>query len=409
MTHRKDTIRVAIFPWGDVVEEFLDPIGLKLVDFAERMTGGWLFGYVAAFQSLGWEPIVVCASEQVDEPQRLVHAATGATIWAVPGRRTRGQARSRRSLLQMLRTPWREFRAILRQEHCTLVLAQEYEYARFDAIAVLSRLMRLRVFATFQGGDVTSSTLEARVRPWTLRLSAGLLVSSARERDRLAQRYANVPLRICDVPNPIDTEEWRASPRLESRAELGLPAQALVVVNHGRIDVYRKGLDILLDAWSRFSPSHPNARLIILGSGQDQERFRHLIRETSVENILWENAYLTDRPRLRTWLSAADIYVTTSRVEGMPVAPLEAMACELPVVASRAHGLPDIFRFGEASGGLLVPCGDAAAVADALARLAAAPELRMTLGRAARDGVESRFAISAVADGLRRFMAPALR
>ena len=38
---------VAIFPWGDVIEEFLDPLGLTIEDYAERMRGGWLFGYVA--------------------------------------------------------------------------------------------------------------------------------------------------------------------------------------------------------------------------------------------------------------------------------------------------------------------------------------------------------------------------
>jgi starch synthase len=52
---------VALFPWGDVVEEFLDPIGLRLEDFVERMTGGWLFGYAAALRRAGHSPMIVCA------------------------------------------------------------------------------------------------------------------------------------------------------------------------------------------------------------------------------------------------------------------------------------------------------------------------------------------------------------
>src|SRR3989442_10271043 len=50
-------------------------------DFVERMTGGWLFGYVAALQSAGWRAVVVCASEEVAAPRRLVHRETGAAVW----------------------------------------------------------------------------------------------------------------------------------------------------------------------------------------------------------------------------------------------------------------------------------------------------------------------------------------
>lgn len=400
--------KVAIFPWGDVVEEFLDPIGLDLDAFAQRMTGGWLFGYVDAFRSLGWDAVIVCASERVRVPRRLNHAGTGATLWAVPGRRSIARRDSIKSARQILRTPWRAFGRLLRAEGCSIVLVQEYEYARFDALAVLARLLGLPVFATFQGGDVTLSRLEARIRPWTLRLARGLIVPSMRERDRLARTYKASQLRIADIPNPIDADEWRASSRSQCRSqcrsELGLPEQALVVVNHGRIDMHRKGLDILLAAWSVFSDTHPTARLLILGSGPDQAEFGEAIDRSGAQGISWENAYSTDRPRLRRWLSAADIYVTSSRVEGMPVAPLEAMACGLPVVASRAHGLPDIFRDGEASGGILVDCEDATGVAHALSRLADAPELRDALGRAARGCIETRFAIPVVAEALSRFM-----
>lgn len=397
--------KVAIFPWGDVVEEFLDPIGLDLEDFAHRMTGGWLFGYVDSFRSLGWDAVIVCASERVTGPRRLNHAGTGAALWAVPGRRSIARRDSIKSARQILRTPWRAFGQILRAEACSIVLVQEYEYARFDALAVLARLLGLPVFATFQGGDLTLSPLEARIRPWTLRLAQGLVVPSTRERDRLARTYQASNLRIADIPNPIDAQEWRASSRSVCRSELGLPEQALVVVNHGRIDMHRKGLDVLLAAWSAFSEKHPTALLVILGSGPDHVAFGEAIDRSAAKGIIWENAYSTDRPRLRRWLSAADIYVTTSRVEGMPVAPLEAMACGLAVVASRAHGLPDIFRDGEASGGILVDCEDAAGVVHALSRLADAPELRDELGRAARACIETRFAIPVVAEALSRFMA----
>jgi len=60
---------VAIFPWGDVIEDFLDPIGLTVSDFVERMSGGWLFGYVAALHASGWRAVIVCVSK---EPSSVV-------------------------------------------------------------------------------------------------------------------------------------------------------------------------------------------------------------------------------------------------------------------------------------------------------------------------------------------------
>ena len=66
---------LAIFPWGDVIEEFLDPLGLTADDYADRMRGGWLFGYVAGLQAQGWRPVIVYASERVDAPgdSRALH------------------------------------------------------------------------------------------------------------------------------------------------------------------------------------------------------------------------------------------------------------------------------------------------------------------------------------------------
>jgi len=112
----------------------------------------------------------------------------------------------------------------------------------------------------------------------------------------------------------------------------------------------------------------------------------------------------TDRPQVRRWLSAADAYITTSRTEGMPVAPIEAMSCGLPVIASRAQGLPDIFPLGEASGGLLFDSSDPAAAAAALSRLANDAGYRRVLSDAGRATVESRFSISAVGAELAEFL-----
>lgn len=404
------TPAIAIFPWGEVIEDYLEPLGLGLDDFARRMSGGWLFGYVAALQQAGWRPVIVGASGAVAQVTRLEHAPTGTPLWFAPGRRTGGGALrpypSLRYVRQWQLNPGDDFTAILDRERCGAILVQEYEYIRFDLLSRLARRTGRPIYATFQGGDVTLSALERLVRPWALRRCTGLVVASARERVRLRDAYPGLMMRVADIPNPLDTAEWRPEDRAEARAALGLPPDAFLMVNHGRIDIRRKGLDILVEAWSRFARRRPEARALIVGSGQDHAAFARLLASRAPERLTWVDRYVTDRVEMRRLLSAADVFVTASRTEGMPVAPLEAMACGLPVICSDAQGLPDIFAAGEQHGGIVTPREDVGAVVAALDRLAADPLLRRRLGRAARARVEARFSIPAVGAALARFMRP---
>jgi Glycosyltransferase len=106
---------------------------------------------------------------------------------------------------------------------------------------------------------------------------------------------------------------------------------------------------------------------------------------------------------MRTWLSAADIYVTASRVEGMPVAPLEAMACGLPVVATDAQGLPEILEQGEESGGIIIQQEDAGQLAEAVNRMRD-PHLRARLAANALRRAEQGFSIDTVGRQLKALL-----
>jgi glycosyltransferase involved in cell wall biosynthesis len=396
---------VAIFPWGEVIEQFLDSLCLDLDGFVNKMTGGWLFGYVLALQRQGWRPVIVCASDRVQTATRLTHAGTGAPVWAVPGQRsTRLPGASLHCVEQWLRSPMRDIAAVLSQEQCVAVIAQEYEYFRFDLLARLGKRRHIPVYGSFQGGDATLSALERMARPWSLRLCNGLIVASARERARLAQTYPRLRPPVADISNPLDCDEWRPLDRAQARINLGLPADAFIVVNHGRTDIGRKGLDILVAAWAQFAARRPDAQAYVIGSGQDHAAFAQLLQQRAPDRLTWISSYITDRPCMRQWLSAADAYLVTSRTEGMPVAPLEAMACGLPVVSSDAHGLPDIFAAGEEHGGIVTAREDVNAIVAALERLASQPDLRSRLGRAARRRVEEHFSIAAVGAALSRFL-----
>jgi len=396
---------IAIFPWGDVIEEFLDPIGLTIEDFVKRMSGGWLFGYVIALQHVGWRPIIVFGSENKNATTRLIHAATGAPVWLVRSARVMDACtpityNAAYSVRRWLATPVRMFRDVIEREQCRALMIQEYEYTRFDALVRLGTRLGIPAFATFQGGDRKLSWIEGLIRGRSLRICSGLVIASEAERLRVERLYAGHHPPIANIPNPIDTQEWQAMDRRKARSLLGLRQEAFVAINHGRIDIRRKGLDVLLEAWA----SSDGDELVVIGSGQDHDAFAALVAESGSRNIRWISEYTTDRSLVRRWLSAADVYVTASRIEGMPVAPLEAMACGLPVIATDAQGLPDILTGGEDSGGLLVRRDDAAAIAAAIDRLRRDPDLRGRLSRAARRHIEQKFSISAVGAALGEFL-----
>lgn len=402
---------VALLPWGDLIEDFLDPLGLDIDDFSDRMTGGWLFGYVDALARADVRTVLVCVTARVDRPQRRRHAGTGAVLWLLPASASYLAARrltATRHLAPYLATPPRRLARVLREEGATAVLCQEYEEARFDVCSVVGRALRLPVFATFQGGQETRTRLERWIRPSTIRAARGFIVASELEAKRLHTGYG-VPIeRIVRVPNPLDLAEWTLGDRAAARAGLDVPPGARVAVWHGRVELHRKGVDVLLDAWQAVTAARPGAdlRLLLVGTGTDAAAVHEQIAARSLRGISWLDRYVLDREVVRAHLHAADVYAFPSRHEGFPVAPIEAMACGLPVVAAAAPGVTDILPGGETDGGLVVATGDAHAFAAALGAVLDDPDRARRMARAARARVESAFSPDAVGWRLRGILVP---
>lgn len=121
-------------------------------------------------------------------------------------------------------------------------------------------------------------------------------------------------------------------------------------------------------------------------------------------NIHWQNQYILDRALMCDYLAAADVYVLPSRHEGFPVAPLEAIACSLPIVAADAPGIPDILEAGEESGGIQVFRENAPQLAQALVKILNQPDLRAKLRQNARQRLETCFSVTAVGQQLATFL-----
>lgn len=406
---------VAFLPWGDRFEDHHDQIGVTLDDFRDGMTGTWLFNYVEALQANGLRPVMYFVSARVPGVVRFTHRPTGAPVRVLPApwvhRKLQG-ASDRfglgspllASVRSYVATPWRSLAREIRRDGCAAILCHEYEYPRFDEAVVLGRALRMPVFATFQGASRPGSAIERPFRRAAIRSAAGLAIGARGELQRVRSAYGIAPARTALVPNAIDLRRWEPMDRADARSALGIPADAQVVVWHGRVQMHCKGLDLLVDAWERLHAERPSANLllVLVGSGRDDDALRRRLASLPARTVRWEDRYVLDRTLLRRFLSAADIATLPSRHEGFPIALMEAMAAGLPVVATDVSGVAD--ALGADRAGLVVPPGDAGALAAALARLLDDERLRRDLGARARRQAEREFSLEAVGSRLRAFM-----
>jgi glycosyltransferase involved in cell wall biosynthesis len=381
-----------------------------------------MFGYVEALRTAGVATVIVCPTTGVSRVRTETHRPTGARLVFVPAPRgfatvrrwaLDGRLEGRRNPLTLARavaahlapylsTPPRLLSRVLREERCAAVLCQDYENPRFDVCVAVGARAGTPVFGTFQGGDEQHSRLERWTRPHALRRCAGLVVAPDAETERLSRRYGLPADKLARIPNPVDTTLWGGGDRKAGRAALGIPSDAQVVAWHGQVQLWRKGLDTLLEAWAPLARAQAESerRLVLVGSGEDLAEVRRRIESESLPGVHVVDAWVHDRRRLADLLAAADVYAFPSRHEGLAVAPIEALAAGLPVVASDARGVADVVG----GAGLVVPTGDAAALAGAIGELLAHPGRRAELGRRARARADERYSLAAVGAALRSFL-----
>ena len=176
------------------------------------------------------------------------------------------------------------------------------------------------------------------------------------------------------IPNGFDAT-GAALTREEARAILGLPQDASVLGWVGRLG-REKGLDIMLDAMARLE--NTGLVLSVLGDGAERLNLEAQARALGIEGrVRWHNL-VPDAGRL---YRAFDTFVMSSRTEGTPISLFEAMAAEVPAVATAVGGIPDVLRDSE---GFLVAPEDPTALAAAITLVGADPaEARRRAGRAA--------------------------
>ena len=143
--------------------------------------------------------------------------------------------------------------------------------------------------------------------------------------------------------------------------------------------------------------------MLVVGDGTERPNVQRRANDLRIGEGRLQ--FLGSRSDIHALLAAADFFVLPSDVEGLPMAVLEAMAHGLPVVATAVGGIPEVITDGRE--GLLVPPGDAAALARAIQRLLTSSEMRLRLGDAARDRVSKEFSLETMANRYQQIYAEA--
>jgi glycosyltransferase involved in cell wall biosynthesis len=271
--------------------------------------------------------------------------------------------------------------------------------------AFLSPLLRVRAFVSsrrslghFKANRPAALLIERAANRFATVVVAN---SEAVKRDVIIQERLKAE-RVMVIHNGIDVTRFgRCGANLRQQVDIAADAHVVGVVANF---ISYKGHECFLAAWRRVHTAYPQAVAILVGDGRTRERIERLADEMQLTGSV---RFLGNRLDMPMVLAAIDILVHPSEQEGFSNAILEGMAAGRPVIATDVGGNAEaVVHEGT---GLLVPSGDPAALAAAIERLFAHPEVARAFGAAGRERVEREFGMDRMTSAYERLYEDVLR
>jgi len=291
--------------------------------------------------------------------------------------------------------PWKDFRALwrvfgaIRQFKPDLVSAHSTKAgfaARFScAVLRVPVIFTAHGWAFTEGKNPFARYLLALAERLAAKVTKKIICVSEHDKE-LALRFRVAPeQKLTVVHNGMEPSLYLNADGSKVRFELGLKEDEILITMVARF-VPQKDHDTLLQALSLLPGREFKAALV--GGGERETFFRKNAGELGLrDNVI----FLGERRDVPQILAASDIFVLSSNWEGLPRSTIEAMMAGLPVVATRVGGVPELVEDGGT--GFLVPPRDPNALAEALQRLIADPELRRRMGQAGREKALKEFTL----------------
>lgn len=274
----------------------------------------------------------------------------------------------------------------LRRELGVGIIDAHFAYPCGHAAARLGRWLGLPVTITLRGTEARHLQ-DAVLRPKVLEAvrSATRVFSVSDSLRRLMLDAGIASSQISVVGNGVDLARFRRIGQGEARAALGLKAEGPVLVSVGGL-VERKGFHRVVELLPELLARFPGLHYLVVGGASPEGDMSAALREQVARLGLNDHVTFTGPlppDRLHVPLSAADVFVLSTRNEGWANVFLEAMACGLPVVTTDVGGNAEVVCSRQL--GTIVPFGDAAALREAIADALSRPWDREGIVAHARD------------------------
>jgi glycosyltransferase involved in cell wall biosynthesis len=277
---------------------------------------------------------------------------------------------------------------VIYRDNCQLIHAHFVVPTGLIAVLV-GRWMRMPVIIQVHGSDVTKYAKLNRWMAWLTAFASKkadhLIAVSDELAAILTEQFGIQPDKITVSSCGIDVTHFRPMPRNQAREQLNLPEKYSIVLFVGSL-IRRKGVDILLSAIARIVAHHSRVKLVVIGEGPLLQQLEAQALDLAIDKIV-HFVGRKSNDELPFWYSAADIFVLPSLREGTPLALLEALSCEVPVIVSRAGGMVEVIEDGK--NGLLTDIADPVDLEKKLSLLLADSDMRQRFKETARDTVLS--------------------
>ena len=215
------------------------------------------------------------------------------------------------------------------------------------------------------------------------RITDRIIAVSERVKKFYVEEVGIPPGRITVLYNGVDLERFDKKVNvMEKRKELGLPLHSIIVGSVGRLHPQKnyfnfiKAISLIVKKFSR-------VHFLLVGGGPLKERLKRFSRTLGLEEKI---SFLGERKDIEEIYPVMDIFVLSSDREGFPITILEAMACGLPVVATRVGGVEEEVEEGKTA--FLVPPANSEALAEAITKLISSPSLRKEMGKKGKERVK---------------------
>jgi len=244
---------------------------------------------------------------------------------------------------------------------------------------------RLPVITTLHGTDITLVGADRSYLPITrygIVQSDGVTAISHYLKNATKEIFQFDDITV--IPNFVCASDYQRHPVDELRKTLAPNGEPLLV-HVSNFRPVKRPLDCV-EIFARVLKKVPNVRLVMVGDGSERVNVEH---RAQCLGIYEKCSFVGKQPNIVDYLSASDVLLLPSEQESFGLAALEAMACEVPVIASRVGGIPEVVTDGET--GFLSEVGDVEKMAEDAARLVADADLRRSMGQSARESALSRY------------------